>query len=419
MRLRIIVLALACACSSEAVHATLLRVMTYNIHWGGLGKDGVRDLDRIADVINAANPDIVALQEVDKNAPRSGNVDQMSVLAQLTGMQSYFGKASNSGDGAVGNGVLVRSGIDIVSTITHRLPNPDDATPNRSVVEMNLSTDGASNTTEFKFFATHLFHNSSAGRIASAHFINDLVSSSTVPSILAGDMNFNPGSTAFNVTATEWTDLTNINNSGKNRDNQIDYIFYRTEPRWDVVTRSQFIVNPLTNVASDHHPLLGVLELPDDPDVALIWNVNSGMATGLTEGFATGNGNLGVGTFPASPWANPYSTGAQQLIIGYNGNATFSGSSSRTIGSLRVGTNQANAVIAGRNGNGSMTASGSVNLTAASSTVSTGDVIVGEGGYNGVLNWDSSGTLEAQGRLRVGQGGRRHVQPVGRHCHRR
>src|SRR5690606_5624572 len=127
------------------------------------------------------------------------------------------------------------------------------------------------------------------------------------------DMNFKPGSTAFNVTSNQWTDLTNVNNSGKNRANQIDYIFYRAPSQWNVVAQSQFIVNAMTNVASDHHPLLGVLELPDNLDVLLVWNDNSGAATDFSQGFATSNGNLGVGDFPANPWANPYNTGAQQL----------------------------------------------------------------------------------------------------------
>ena len=42
-----------------------LRVLTYNIHHGE-GTDGKLDLDRIARVIKAAEPDIVALQEVDQ-----------------------------------------------------------------------------------------------------------------------------------------------------------------------------------------------------------------------------------------------------------------------------------------------------------------------------------------------------------------
>jgi endonuclease/exonuclease/phosphatase family metal-dependent hydrolase len=404
MRFRMVVIALASLGVAETAPAALLRVLTYNIHHA-VGKDGNLDLGRIASVISAANPDIVSLQEVDKNVPRSGTVNQVNQLAQLTGMQSYFGKARNLNGGEYGNGVLVRSGIDIVSTTNHQLPNPDNVEP-RAVVEMSLSLDSNPGTTEFKFFATHLMHDSSAGRIDSVQYINGLVSGSSTPSILAGDMNFNPGSPAFNIASNQWTDATNISNSGKNRANQIDYIFYRSNTAWNVSTAGQFIINPTTNVASDHHPLLAVLELPDAwPGNALVWNVSSGAATPVSDGFATGNGSGQYGYFPANPWSSTYNTGTQNLIIGYNGNATFTGSASRTIGSLAIGTSSANAIISGRNGNGAFTASNSVSLTVAAGANSTGNLTVGDGGNSGTLNWNSSGTLNVQGSLRVGHGG--------------
>lgn len=402
MSKRILFAALVCL-GPSLCQAVELRVLTYNIHHG-VGEDSVLNLNRIANVILSANPDIVSLQEVDHDVPRSNNVLQTQRLAELTGMQWYFGKARNLNGGAYGNGVLVRNGIDILDTTNHQLPNPDNVEP-RSVIEMNLSVDSNPGTTEFKFFVTHLMHDSSAGRIASAQYINGLVSGSSVPAILAGDMNFNPGSTAFNITTNEWADLTNVNNSGKNRNNQIDYIFYRSSSQWDVVSQSQFIVNATTNVASDHHPLLGVVAIDLWPDSALVWNNNSGSATAFTEGFAIGDGSLSVGQFPASPWNSQFNTGTQKLLVGYNGVATFSGSASRTIGSMSIGTHQAGAVIAGRNGNGTVTASGSVNLVVSSTSESSGDLMVGEGGHSGTIQWNSSGTLEVQGRLRVGHGG--------------
>ena len=389
---------------TPTAHAATLRVLTYNIHHG-VGKDSELNLSRIASVISAANPDIVSLQEVDNGVPRSNSVDQVARLAELTGMQSYFGKARNLNGGSYGNGVLIRSGIDIVTTQDFALPNPD-ATEPRAVAQLGLSLDSNPATAEFNFFATHFAHDSPSGRQDSAAYINNLVASSSTPSILAGDMNFNPGSTAFNIIDNQWLDATNINNSGKNRANQIDYVFYRSSSQWDVTTAGQFIVNATTNVASDHHPLLAVLELTNVwPGSALVWNVNTGESTSFNSGFATGNGSAGVGDFPANPWSTQYNTGQQNLIVGYNGEATVSGSVNRAINSLRIGTNQANAIINGRNGNGTVTASGTLGLLITSDTDSSGDLMIGEGGQTGTLNWNGSGTLEAQGRLRVGQGG--------------
>jgi endonuclease/exonuclease/phosphatase family metal-dependent hydrolase len=384
--------------------AAILRVLTYNIHHGE-GKDGALNLNRLASVIAAANPDVVSLQEVDNTVPRTNNVNQVAQLGSLTGMTSFFGKARNLNGGGYGNGVLVKPGIGVVSTVNRALPNPDNVEA-RAVLELNLSIDANPATTEFKFFATHLMHDSSAGRIASINYINDLVAPSATPSLLAGDMNFNPGSTAFNAALNQWTDVTNIANSGKNRANQIDYIFARSPAQWNVVTRSQFIVNATTNIASDHHPLLSVIELLDTAPRALVWNDNSGVSVSMTDGFATSNGSLGVGSFPVSPWES----GVPTLIIGYGGKATFSGNASRTAASFRIGTDVASGLIAGREGDGMFTSSNSVSLTLASSANTSGDVVVGEGGFQGTLNWNSTGTLDVQGRLRVGEFGSGEVE---------
>ena len=46
-------------------------MLSYNIHHGE-GTDGKLDLARIAAVIKAAKPDLVVLQEVDRNTTRTG-----------------------------------------------------------------------------------------------------------------------------------------------------------------------------------------------------------------------------------------------------------------------------------------------------------------------------------------------------------
>lgn len=56
-----------------------LRVLSYNIHYGP-GMDGLSDIQRLADVIKAAKPDLVALQEVDVGVLRSGRVHQLQKL---------------------------------------------------------------------------------------------------------------------------------------------------------------------------------------------------------------------------------------------------------------------------------------------------------------------------------------------------
>ena len=133
-------------------------------------------------------------------------------------------------------------------------------------------------------------------------------------------------------------------------------------------------------------------------DSSLIWNTG---ADSFSNGFVRSNGNFGVGVTGVDPYG---AGGKEDLIVGFNGVASISGSASRTVGSLRVGTDMAGIFITGRNGNGTVNVGNSTNLT-LSSTTSTGDLTVGEGGYTGTMNWNSTGTLTAQGKLRIGQGG--------------
>src|SRR5690242_10620478 len=77
------------AFDTHSAEPLVLRVLTYNIHHGE-GVDRQFDLSRIADVIRSASPDLVALQEVDRNTHRTGNVDQPAELARLMGMHVAF-----------------------------------------------------------------------------------------------------------------------------------------------------------------------------------------------------------------------------------------------------------------------------------------------------------------------------------------
>ena len=62
-----------------------LRIMTYNVH-RCVGADGRADPRRIADVIAACQPDMVALQELDVGRLRTGGIDQVDAIAHPLGM---------------------------------------------------------------------------------------------------------------------------------------------------------------------------------------------------------------------------------------------------------------------------------------------------------------------------------------------
>src|SRR5678816_2347703 len=75
-------------CAGPSLHIApvpTLRVMTYNIQYGG------GNLDSIAGVIRRSDADVIALQEVDVHwSERSGYADQADSLGKLLGMQARF-----------------------------------------------------------------------------------------------------------------------------------------------------------------------------------------------------------------------------------------------------------------------------------------------------------------------------------------
>lgn len=84
-----------------------LTFVTYNIH-KGIGNDGRYRLDRIAEVLRAINGDVIALQEVDHNAPRSRSEDTARLLAEELGMHYNLGLNVKLKHGAYGNATLSR-----------------------------------------------------------------------------------------------------------------------------------------------------------------------------------------------------------------------------------------------------------------------------------------------------------------------
>ncbi|MBN2497395.1 MAG: endonuclease/exonuclease/phosphatase family protein [Deltaproteobacteria bacterium] len=102
-----------------------LRVMTYNIRFGGeLGWQ----LDDIASVIRAQQVDIVGLQEVDHLQVRSGMHREAEELAEATGLvHQYYGCALHCGDTLPGRyGLAILSRHELVEREKVFLPNTPD-----------------------------------------------------------------------------------------------------------------------------------------------------------------------------------------------------------------------------------------------------------------------------------------------------
>ena len=77
---------------ASAEREPMVRILTYNVH-RCVGADRRLDVGRVAEVIAAQEPDIVALQEVDVGRARTGGVDQAHQLARRLGMAFHFNAA--------------------------------------------------------------------------------------------------------------------------------------------------------------------------------------------------------------------------------------------------------------------------------------------------------------------------------------
>jgi endonuclease/exonuclease/phosphatase family metal-dependent hydrolase len=104
---------------SESPHAALtqreLRFLTWNVH-GCVGRDGVCDPDRIARVLEAAQPDVTALQEIDSRTTSAAQ-DPFSYFGTLFGWTTVAARTLAARDGHYGHIVLSRWPIESLGEI--------------------------------------------------------------------------------------------------------------------------------------------------------------------------------------------------------------------------------------------------------------------------------------------------------------
>jgi endonuclease/exonuclease/phosphatase family metal-dependent hydrolase len=233
---------------SQAVpRSPTLRVLAYNIKHGE-GMDGAIDLERIARVINALDPDVVALQEVDSVVERTSGVDQTTVLGELTGMHSVFGTFFDYQGGRYGMALL--SKYPFISHTNHLLPK---GVEHRAALAgtIRVGDDGP----EVIVVGIHLVWTGDE-RYTQAQRLTEIFRDERRPVILAGDFNSRPDSDVMALLGESW----HIPDKGDDHftfpsdapDREIDFIIYRPEDRFEVVEH-RVIDEP---VASDHRPLL-------------------------------------------------------------------------------------------------------------------------------------------------------------------
>jgi len=262
MRIRIISLYIFLFCASllnaqeKQENTRIVKVLSFNILHGATTV-GDFNLDNIAKVIIEADPDLVALQEVDFLTNRAKKYDLVTELAYRTKMAPLFARAMPYDGGEYGEGIL--SKWSFVSTRNVPLPYTEGNEPRAAAEIVTILPSGDT----IAFVGTHFDHlRNERDRIAQANKVNEVFSSNRYPTILAGDLNAIPGSLTIDILTDIWTvtDQKNPPSPTMPSDNprsKIDYVMYYPHNRWRVL-ETKVIQDP---IASDHCAYLVTLEL--------------------------------------------------------------------------------------------------------------------------------------------------------------
>lgn len=159
-----------------------MRIATFNIQHGR-GPDGEVDLGRLAAATALLDADVLALQEVDVEVPRSHGANLAAIAAGE--MAFAFAPAMAIGDGWYGNGLAVRGRIGDLDAI--ELPGEDGDEP-RIAMLASIEVDGAP---EMSAAVTHLSIREHIARLQLEAVLTALVDRRP-PHVLLGDLNLTP-----------------------------------------------------------------------------------------------------------------------------------------------------------------------------------------------------------------------------------
>lgn len=240
---------------SDVHESHVIKMMTYNIHHANpptKAKDSVIDLQAIANVINKAKPEIVALQEVDVHNARAGmDLNEAAALAKLTGMHYYFTRAIYYRGGEYGDAVL--SKFPIIDSMDYHLPiieGTKEETRSLCMVKVMLPDKK-----EIYFASTHLGLTEDT-RLLQAKKLSGIIKSLSLPLIIGGDFNATPESETIKVLDQVLTRSCKSDCAftipTKKPKHKIDYIMYAPSDVFNVIKEE---VIPET-YASDHLPVV-------------------------------------------------------------------------------------------------------------------------------------------------------------------
>lgn len=237
--------------------------MTYNVH-ACVGTDRKRDEGRIAEVIAAYSPDVVALQELDMARRRSRGADQALHIAQRLQMDFHFHPAMHLEEEKYGDAILSRLPLHLVKTGILPTAKSRWAFEPRGALLVRLETGGSS----LHVVNTHLglsFRERKAQieALLGPEWMQPGLSEERF--ILCGDFNALPRSQVYKKAAARLRDVQHAPPHHRARATfssaypllRLDYIFATPDLK---VTHVEVPRTPLIRVASDHLPLIADFE---------------------------------------------------------------------------------------------------------------------------------------------------------------
>jgi len=241
-----------------------LRVLHWNTHHGGVGTDGKWDPVRLVKWIAKFNPDVVSLNEMERNTGWSHGTDEPVTIAalmkQYTGRTWYwkFGTLSGASNG-IGNMILSRFPLEAVE---HRLLSGD-----RSALNVAVHFNGRT----INLTSTHLDPDSSWNRRTAIGELTSWERGLAEQRIIAGDFNATYTSTengmmketyydSWAIAQSHNTDIAYAGNTaGNTRNGRIDFIYYSHHASVSLKSSQVYDTRDSNGVRpSDHKPLMSV-----------------------------------------------------------------------------------------------------------------------------------------------------------------
>jgi endonuclease/exonuclease/phosphatase family metal-dependent hydrolase len=162
-----------------------VRIVTFNVKYASVA-DGRTDNRLLARTCAGLGADVLALQEVDRRATRSGFADQVRLVARATGLAAAFGEAARRGPlRRYGNVLLARGALFDVEVVG--LPRPENGEFRVAIVAGVRLAAGT-----LSVAATHLSFRKGEG-LTQLCAVVELLDRRPLPRILLGDLNLVPG----------------------------------------------------------------------------------------------------------------------------------------------------------------------------------------------------------------------------------